>query len=100
MNVALSVLGLVGGACFAFAAVPTALIAARKKRNPGVPVSIAWSVFVGTLLVYSYLVLKFFTVSGIDWILTFNYGVEAVSWGTILLYTYRPVKDLPPDYYP
>ena len=88
----LPVLGLLGGACFAFAAVPTAVIAIRTGKNPGVPLSLAWLVFSGTVLVYSYIWIKFFTSSGIDWILSFNYCVEAASWATILTYSYLPRK--------
>lgn len=90
MSVALPALGLVGGACFAFAAVPSAFNALRTGRNPGVPISLAWLVFSGTVLVYTYLVFRFFIVSGIDWVLSFNYWVEATSWATILRYHYKP----------
>lgn len=83
-------LGLVGGACFAVAAVPSAVRCVRLGRNPGVPLSLAWLVFSGTVLVYAYLALQYFTVTGIDWILSANYYVEAVSWGTILFYSYKP----------
>lgn len=86
----LAILGLIGGACFAFAAVPSAYTAVRTGENPGVPVSLAWLVFSGTVLVYAYLILKFFRVSGIDWVLSFNYIVEATSWATILRYNYWP----------
>ena len=86
----LPALGLLGGACFAFAAVPTAVTAIRTGRNPGVPINLAWCVFSGTVLVYSYLVFKFFVVSGIDWVLSANYYVEAASWSVILYYHYIP----------
>lgn len=90
MSVALPALGLIGGACFAFAAVPSAITAVRRGRNPGVPISLAWLVFSGTVLVYAYLVFRFFIVSGIDWVLSGNYWVEAASWLTILRYHYKP----------
>lgn len=86
----IAILGLLGGACFAFAAVPSAFTALRLGRNPGVPITLAWLVFSGTVLVYSYLVLKFFLISGVDWILSFNYIIEAVSWATIIRYHYVP----------
>lgn len=86
----IAILGLLGGACFAFAAVPSAITALRSGRNPGVPITLAWLVFSGTVLVYSYLILKFFVVSGVDWILSFNYIIEAASWATILRYHYAP----------
>lgn len=86
----IAILGLLGGACFAFAAVPSAVTAWRSGRNPDVPITLAWLVFSGTVLVYSYLILKFFLVSGVDWILSFNSVVEAASWATILRYHYAP----------
>lgn len=89
----LTLLGLVGSVCFAFAATPTALECARAGRNVGAPRSIAWLIFTGLVLVYLYLVLKFFVVSGIDWVLTATYLVEALSWGTILFYTYFPRRN-------
>ena len=85
-----SLLGLIGGGCFAFAAVPSAFKALRYGKNPGVPIGLAWLVFSGAVLVYTYLVLQYFLVGGIDWILSFNYGVEATSWFIILLYHYKP----------
>lgn len=83
-------LGLIGGACFAFAAVPSAIKTVRLGKNPGVPLSLAWLVFSGTVLVYAYLALRYFVADGIDWILSANYYVEAASWGTILFYSYKP----------
>lgn len=86
----LSLVGLLGGACFAFAAVPSAIAALRSGRNPGVPIGLAWLVFAGTVLAYSYLVGRFFVVSGVDWVLSWNYAVESLSWGIILRYHYLP----------
>lgn len=86
----LSILGLLGGVCFAWAGVPTAWRCFKLGNNPGVPVTMAWLIFSGTVLVYSYLVLKFFVHTELDAVLTVNYSVEAASWATILRYTYLP----------
>lgn len=90
--ISLSIIGLIGGACFAWAAVPTAIKVLKLGHNPGVPKLMAWLIFSGTIFIYSYLFLKFFLVSGVDKILTLNYSVEATSWGIILFYTYFPRK--------
>lgn len=89
-TVILSLFGLIGSACFAFAAVPTAFKCARAGENVGAPKSIAWLIFTGVVVVYTYLFIKFFLVSGIDWVITTTYLIEGLAWGTILWYTYFP----------
>jgi hypothetical protein len=82
----LEIIGLLGGFCFAYAGVPAAIATIRKGASIGTPVLIAWAIFIGTLLMYTYLFGKF----GLDWIVSINYFIEAVSWGVILKYHYFP----------
>jgi hypothetical protein len=84
----LSLLGILGGVCFAWAAVPTALGCLSDGRNRATPTFIAWMILSGTVLLYAYLYLMY----GFNWVLQVNYSVEAWSWGTILFYTYFPRK--------
>ncbi len=79
-----SVFGFIGGACFAFAAVPAAVRCIRTGQSSGTPVSIAWAVFVGCICLYTYLIGTY----GFDWLLTLIYGVETASWAVVLLYCY------------
>jgi uncharacterized protein with PQ loop repeat len=74
--------GFIGGVCFAFAAVPTAMRCIRTGRASGTPMSIAWAVFVGCICLYTYLT----GLHGFDWLLTLIYGVETASWGVVLWY--------------
>lgn len=78
------ILGLLGGACFAYCGVPTALATYRAKKSQGTPVSIAWMISLGSVFMYSYLIRSY----GFDLILTLNYAVELVSWGTIVYFHY------------
>ena len=82
----IEVLGLLGGSCFAYAAVPTSVKVFKAGKNLDVPISLAWLIFGGTIFMYSYLFLTY----GFDKIITFNYFVEASSWATILWYNYFP----------
>ena len=79
-------LGIAGGAAFAFAAVPAAATTFRQGRTMGTPVSIAWAIFAGCILLYSYLTAK----HGFDIILALVYGVETASWSVIIWFHYFP----------
>jgi hypothetical protein len=82
----LSLLGLLGGALFAWAAVPASIATVRAGKSIGVPVGLAWAITLGTVLMFAYLTLR----NGLDWVLVVNYGVEFVSWAVILRYHYLP----------
>lgn len=83
----LKVLGLIASFFFAFAAVPAAYAVHVNGKQPHRVMHItAWYIFIGCLLMYTYLLLSY----GFDVILTFNYVVETLSWGTILWYWYHP----------
>ena len=82
----LDLLGLFGGACFAYCGVPAAFYMVRKGSSVGTPVSIAWMISVGAVAMYMYLLVKY----GFDWVLAVNYSVEFVSWATIVWYHYKP----------
>lgn len=78
----LQVLGLIGGAFFAYAAVPQAIKTVRAGKHLGTPIDIIVTIFIGTITMYSYL----HATRGFDWVLAFNYTIEAVSWGVLLFY--------------
>jgi len=86
----LELIGLIGGFCFAYCGVPTMLRTIKAGKSIGTPADVAWFIFLGGLFMYTYLYFKF----GFDWILTINYIIEVGSWGTILGYHYKPVKEL------
>lgn len=82
------ILGLLGGFCFGYCGCPAAYATVRSGKSVGTPISIAWMIFLGSIFMYSYL----FRTYGFDWVLTFNYSIEAVSWGFIVYYHYFPRK--------
>ena len=86
----ISIVGILGGFCFAYCGVPAAWTAWKLKRNPGIPISTAWMITLGGILMYTYLTVK----NGFDWILLINYTIETLSWGLIVWLTYFP-KNLP-----
>ena len=79
------ILGVLGGLCFGFAAVPQAVATIRARRHLGTPMSIILAVFYGTLLMYAYLTAR----NGFDPLLTGIYAVEASSWAVLLAYRVR-----------
>lgn len=81
----LELLGLLGGALFAFAAWPAAIDAIKCGRTH-TPTSICWSIFVGCICLFSYLFLK----HGFNPTLTAVYGVETAAWGILLYYRHFP----------
>lgn len=85
---AIQLIGLLGGFCFAYCGVPAAYHTARAGRSIGTPVSVAWMIFAGAVLMYTYLTV----LHGFDAILTVNYTVEAASWATVVWFHYLPRK--------
>ncbi len=81
----LEILGIMGGLCFGFAAVPAAYRTLRARKHLGTPLSICMAIFFGCLLMWTYLFLSF----GFDWVVTGTYGVETVSWAVLLYYAWK-----------
>ena len=82
----LDLVGLLGGACFAYCGVPAAYLTVRKGSSIGTPISVAWMITLGAITMYGYLLARY----GFDWVLAVNYAVEFLSWATIVWYHYRP----------
>jgi len=82
----LDVVGLIGGACFAYCGVPAAISTVKKGSSIGTPVSVAWMIVIGSIIMYGYLLARY----GFNGVLAVNYGVEFLSWATIVWYHYRP----------
>lgn len=78
-------LGILGGLFFAYCGVPTAYATIKTGKSIGTPVSVAWMIVLGSILMYVYLYRSY----GFDAILTFNYLVEAGSWGVVVFYHYK-----------
>ncbi|GAC1590833.1 MAG: hypothetical protein NVS3B25_09650 [Hymenobacter sp.] len=74
--------GLLGGAFFAYAAVPSAVRTVRAGRSLGTPLDLCLSILIGLGLLYAYLTV----VRGFDWVLTLTYSVEATAWLVLLFY--------------
>jgi hypothetical protein len=86
LQILLQALGVMGGTAFAFAAVPAAIATFRAGKSIGTPMTIAWAIFIGCILLYTYLT----GTHGFDWIISGTYGVETASWATILWFHYVP----------
>lgn len=82
-------LGILGGIFFAYCGVPASYATVKAGKSIGTPVSIAWMICLGAILMYLYLYRSY----GFDLILTVNYLVEAGSWGTIVYYHYFGKKN-------
>lgn len=78
----ISLLGIIGGALFGFAAVPQAIATLKARKGLGTFLSIILSVLGGTLFMYAYLTAR----NGFDPLLTVIY---AVSWATVLYFARR-----------
>ena len=82
----IALIGLLGGACFAYCGVPAAWATWRAGRSVGTPVSVAWMIATGGVLMYAYLTI----LHGFDGVLTLNYSVEVASWLVVVWFHYRP----------
>jgi hypothetical protein len=82
----LQLLGLLGGALFAGAGIPAAVATWRARRSVGTPISVAWLVIGGTLVMFAYLTAS----HGLDWVIAVNYAVELASWLVIAWFHYLP----------
>jgi uncharacterized protein with PQ loop repeat len=78
----LELFGLFAGFLFAYAAVPQAIRTLKAKKHLGTPLDIILAIFFGTIAMYAFLTLTY----GLSWVITFNYSVEALSWGVLLYY--------------
>ena len=81
----ISLLGIVAGAFFAYAAVPQALRTIKAGKHLGTPIDLAIVIFLGTILMAAYLFFSY----GFNLILAVNYTVEAWSWGVLIWYWYK-----------
>lgn len=81
-----SILGILGGAGFAFAGIPAAWQSYRQGHT-FIPRLTSWPIFLGVVFLYSYLHLS----HGFDPIIAAVYGVEGISWAIVLWYTHFPV---------
>lgn len=84
---AVSILGILGGFCFAVAGIPSA-VQAVKDGKTYVPALTSWPIFLGVLSLYFYLLL----LHGFDPILAWVYGIEGAAWAVVLKYTHFPVR--------
>jgi hypothetical protein len=85
-EITLKIIGIIGGAAFAFAAVPAAITTIKAGKTIGTPITIAWAIFTGCILLYTYLTGS----HGFDLIVTGTYGIETASWATIIWFHYWP----------
>lgn len=74
--------GLIGGSFFAYAAVPQAVRTIKAGKHLGTPLDIMLSIFLGTIIMYTYLQIT----RGFDWVIAVNYSIESMSWGVLLYY--------------
>ena len=88
MSLFVKMVGIIGGCLFAYCGVPTAYMTIKAGKSIGTPVTIAWSIAVGALCMYSYLYLTY----GFDLLLAINYSIEFGSWAAIVFYHYRGSK--------
>jgi hypothetical protein len=86
--IVVKLLGLLGGFCFAYAAVPQAIRSLRARKHLGTPVSISLAILAGTFAMYGYLYLA----HGFDWVIAVNYSVEALSWAVLLFFGLRKTR--------
>jgi len=86
--IALAILGLLGGTCFAISGVPAAWGVVRDGRNRGTPISAAWAIVCGSVCTFVYLTV----LHGVDPIIWVNYLPSILSWGIIVWYSYFPRK--------
>jgi len=85
----ISILGILGGGCFAVAGIPSA-VQAMKQGFTYIPKLTSWPIFMGVILLYCYLFLS----HGFDPIIAAVYGVEGLSWLVVLFYTHFPKNRL------
>jgi len=82
----INIIGTLGNLGFAYACLPTAWKTFKAGKSIGVPVSLAWNIWVSCLLFYSYTFLSY-----TDDILVWIGGmVEISSYTVVLWYHYLP----------
>ena len=77
--------GILSTICFFFSGWPAAHDAWKNGRT-AIPVSTAWAVFLGAVLMFIYLT----AVNGFDWIVTLDYCSTIVCWAVVLRFHYWP----------
>ena len=78
----LSLLGLIGGALFAFAALPAVIRTIKAGKSLGTPVDISLVICLGTVVQYLFLLLSY----GFSTVLFCNYLAGFVCWVILLYY--------------
>ena len=78
----ISLLGILGGLLFAYAALPTAVRTIKAKHTLGTPKDISFVVCLGTVVQYVYLLCSY----GFNLLLFCNYLVGFVCWAILLYY--------------
>jgi uncharacterized protein with PQ loop repeat len=78
----ISLLGVLGGILFAYAALPAAIRTIKAKHTLGTPVDISLVICIGTVIQYAYLLLSY----GFNPVLFVNYLVGFVCWVILLYY--------------
>ena len=80
----LELLGLLGGLCFSISSIPMAYKTLKLGRVEFIPPSSLWAVFIGAILMLSYLTIK----NGFDIIVMFDYFLTIFGFGIVLFYYY------------
>jgi hypothetical protein len=78
----LSLLGIIGGILFAYAAMPAAIRTIKAGYSLGTPVDLSLAVCTGTVVQYVYLLLSY----GFSTVLFVNYLVGFACWAILLFY--------------
>ena len=78
----LELLGLLGGLCFSISSIPMAYKTLKLGRVEFIPPSSLWAVFIGAILMLSYLTIK----NGFDIIVMFDYFFDYLwIWNCVIL---------------
>ena len=78
----LELLGLLGGLCFSISSIPMAYKTLKLGRVEFIPPSSLWAVFIGAILMLSYLTIK----NGFEIIVMFDYFFDYLwIWNCVIL---------------
>lgn len=83
----IAILGIIGGAAFALAALPQALLTVKTGVDSPTPSSVITAILVGVACMYIYLLVT----TGFDWIIFINYLVEGSTWLVLAGYRIRAI---------
>ena len=85
-----SLLGILGGLCFAWCGVPAAYLTFKARRSVGTSIFSSWMIVLGSIFMYLYLNARY----GFNLLLTVNYFMQLISWGIIIFYHYFPKDEV------